>query len=312
MKIFEKGWKQLQEKIVQDEEARKQSNEACSLCGFEALNYEPVTYYCNGPNCNMQRIRRNSYYFTGGSNQYHWCAQCYKDLKSNEPIPMGDSILQKSDLVKKKNDETHAEPWVQCDNCKRWNHQICALFNGRQNTHEHSAYYCPSCILLQRRKTNQLGPTARKLGGKDLPHTPFSEFIEKRVMERLEQAYAEEGRAKGGSAADRALNITIRQVSSQKVGHMVKPNFLKRYRSKGFPEEFPARSKCLLLFQELDGVDVLLFGMYVYEYGHTCPQPNQRRVYISYLDSVFYFRPRKYRTMVYKEVSPLFSLILLR
>jgi E1A/CREB-binding protein len=40
----------------------------------------------------------------------------------------------------------------------------------------------------------------------------------------------------------------------------------------------------------------------VYEYGHKCPSPNQRRVYVSYLDSVHYFRPKQYRTVVYHEI----------
>ena len=71
---------------------------------------------------------------------------------------------------------------------------------------------------------------------------------------------------------------------------------------KNYPTEFPCRSKCVVLFQNIDGQDVVLFGMYVYEYGHDCPQPNQRRVYVSYLDSVHYFRPRQYRTMVYQEI----------
>ena len=76
----------------------------------------------------------------------------------------------------------------------------------------------------------------------------------------------------------------------------------ERYKHKDYPAEFPCRTKCLVLFQNIDGQDVILFGMYVYEYGHKCPNPNQRRVYVSYLDSVHYFRPKQYRTVVYHEI----------
>lgn len=77
---------------------------------------------------------------------------------------------------------------------------------------------------------------------------------------------------------------------------------LARYANKGYPEEFKVTTKCIVLFQNIHGVDVLLFGMYVYEYGDDCAGPNRRRVYISYLDSVRYLEPSSYRTVVYQSV----------
>ncbi|CAI5715815.1 unnamed protein product [Peronospora destructor] len=55
------------------------------------------------------------------------------------------------------------------------------------------------------------------------------------------------------------------------------------------------------MFQELDGVSVLLFGMYVHEFDEQA-DCNSRRVGISYLDSVNYFKPAHLRTKVYHEL----------
>jgi E1A/CREB-binding protein len=96
--------------------------------------------------------------------------------------------------------------------------------------------------------------------------------------------------------------IIIRQVTAMDRKLEVRELMKKRYAHKNYPEEFPFRCKCLVVFQRLDGVDVILFALYVYEHGENNPPPNQRVVYISYLDSIHFMRPRRLRTFVYHEI----------
>ena len=96
--------------------------------------------------------------------------------------------------------------------------------------------------------------------------------------------------------------IIIRQLTSTDRKLEVRERMKRRYAHKNYPDEFPFRCKLIVVFQRLDGVDVILFALYVYEHGADNPPPNQRTVYISYLDSVYYMRPRRMRTLIYHEI----------
>lgn len=76
----------------------------------------------------------------------------------------------------------------------------------------------------------------------------------------------------------------------------------ERYAHKNYPDEFNYRCKCIVVFQNIDGVDVVLFALYVYEHGDDSPSPNKKTVYVSYLDSVHFMKPRKMRTFIYHEI----------
>lgn len=296
-----------------EEEEKRKNGDACSLCGCEKLLFEPPVFYCNGQSCRSKRIRRNSYFYVGGNNQYHWCQICYDDLKESKPIELPEVTLRKSQLDKKKNNEIPEESWVQCDRCQRWIHQICALFNTRQNTDQRSEFVCPSCMCADRKAQGQLGPTSSTPMAEDLPRTKLSEKLEGHVMEKLKVKMAEMAKEKAeleNIPLEEAVKLTsegggqiyVRQVTSMSRTLDVRPRMKKRYSFKDYPSEFKYRCKCILVFQNLDGVDVILFGLYTYEHDETNAPPNQRSVYVSYLDSVHYMRPRRMRTFVYQEL----------
>ncbi|KAG2530392.1 hypothetical protein JM16_001606 [Phytophthora kernoviae] len=333
----------------------------------ERMVFEPAVLYCNGE-CNS-RIRRNCYYYTSADNKYHCCHPCHANLpeviKHNEGRQ-----YRKNELSRKKNDEVHEEPWVQCDKCERWVHQICALFNGKIDSEKKpqlvkteggpsadnddvpssspsatnsttttttttvvaksskssgssgskgtasmlhsittspgSEFLCPDCLLEYRKREPQKYKVGRHaFSAKDLPRTKLSDYLERRIVKSLQAEREDEAKWTQRDVKDveTAEGLTVRLVSNIEKQLMVRDKMFQRYKdSHKYTSEHRFKSKCICMFQELDGVSVLLFGMYVHEFDEQEADCNSRRVYISYLDSVNYFKPAHLRTKVYHEL----------
>lgn len=182
---FAEDYQKLLNQVETEDHQRRQNSKACTLCGCEKLLFEPPVYFCSGMNCQNGRIRRNSHFYVGGNNQFYWCSTCFNELDDKIPIELADTSIMKSDLTRKKNDEVNEESWVQCDTCQLWVHQICGLFNNRQNKEHTSKYSCPRCLLAMRRST-EITPGTRPLSAEDLPRTTLSEWLEKSITKKLE------------------------------------------------------------------------------------------------------------------------------
>ncbi|XP_078169871.1 putative histone acetyltransferase HAC-like 1 isoform X2 [Carex rostrata] len=305
-----KQWVGQSKSKAEKNQAISMNENSCQLCAVEKLTFEPPPIYCTP--CGA-RIKRNAMYYTIGiKGQRHYiCISSFNEARG-ETIEIEGHTVPKRRLEKKRNDEETEEGWVQCDKCEAWQHQICALFNGRRNDGDQAEYTCPNCYIKEV-ETGERKPLPQSavLGAKDLPCTILSDHIENRLFKRLKKERQDRANHFGKSFDEvpGAEGLVVRVVSSVDKKLEVKPRFLEIFQEENYPTEFPYKSKAILLFQKIEGVEVCLFGMYVQEFGTECAFPNQRRVYLSYLDSVKYFRPEiravsgeALRTIVYHEI----------
>ncbi|CAO2170527.1 unnamed protein product [Urochloa humidicola] len=286
---------------IQNNEGLPDQN-TCSLCGMEKLLFEPPPRFCalcfkiiNSTGCYYAEVEN-------GKDKSSICSKCHH-LSSSRA-----KYVKRFDYVET---DAEAEWWVQCDKCKAWQHQICALFN-RKCEGAKAEYTCAKCFLKEKDSGDIHAPeSSTVLGARELPRTKLSDHIEQRLSVRLEQDRQQRASASGKGAEEvpGVEGLTVRVVSSADRVLQVQPRFHDFFKQEKYPGEFPYKSKAILLFQKIEGVDVCLFAMYVQEYGSDCPSPNQRHVYLAYIDSVKYFRPEiksasgeALRTFVYHEI----------
>ncbi|KAK6911213.1 Zinc finger, PHD-finger [Dillenia turbinata] len=158
--------------------------------------------------------------------------------------------------------------WVQCDKCEAWQHQICALFNGRRNDGGQAEYTCPNCHIkeAERGECKPL-PQSAVLGAKDLLRT---------ILERAERARLQ---GKSFDEVPGAESLVIRVVSSVDKKLEVKPRFLEIFGRKIIQQNFHTSPRLFCYFRRLrlrKMLDLLVHASQCR--SPNCQYPNCRKV----------------------------------
>ncbi|KAG7398575.1 hypothetical protein PHYBOEH_010849 [Phytophthora boehmeriae] len=350
LKEFETEYKRYRNKAEAAKKARDEHscpfclNNVCGICYEKCINFEPPFVLCSGA-C-KQRIKRHAVYYKTPDGHYHWCSKCFTSLPKMltlKSMPSSTSeqesttpatpeyTMPKLCLLKSKFLDELTEPWVQCDLCNGWVHQICALFNACEDDEaEEVMYICPLCRLDDlevKDKNDDLGMSPTETSVEEFPvkmekdfirsHSPvlkqrtyakdftralgFDEEIEERVFDYLTRVDVDAVNASTTTSfvtsqyLQSSRSIVVKVASSIKslchVSSTVRQHFQSA--SQEYPQTIDYTSKAIFVFQMINGVEVCIFSMYVQEYDKHCQSPsNRNRTYIAYIDSLVYMRPR--------------------
>lgn len=272
----------------------------CAVCLQGEQVFQPIQLYCD---CCFSRIKRGGMYWKlipEAKLQICACQKCYSSRK-NGTLMVGQLSMSQHAFTPCKNDECVTETWVACDKCGYWIHSSCGLFNRGENNDD-AKYMCPFCLKeeMESGHRRKVDPKPISMWGAcELAICPLSDFIQRQVNHRV---HDEIEKIKFPKTVQ---PLTVRVLMSVKKVTKVQPVLASAFDLR---KEYPYRQKVIGVFQKIHGVDVLLFCMYVQEYGDDCPKPNSQWVNLEYIDSVKHFTPdvrtinrESLRSVVYQE-----------
>ena len=294
-------------------------------CCSESRVFNPLPIACWGKPC-CSILTNTTYWMYEQKDQFHgtgtglpdakyfFCDKCFRgDMKSeskkkkaDENVVLGsyepgeneviriqeDSAgkpltVLKSKFEEKRNNHFEPESYTSCKKCNKRFHTICITYSN--SVYKKEGYTCETC-----RNKHNIPKAKNKYTPATLPKTEISSHIENRVNDYLEKV---DSGGEHGKVHVRTLFIGKKSFTMR--------DELARELKKEDPDvetEFPYTVKVIFAWEEIDDTPVCFWGLHVQEYGSDTADPNKRRVYISYLDSVFFFRPKRLRTDVYHEI----------
>jgi E1A/CREB-binding protein len=187
-------------------------------CCGQQYTFNPQVLFCYGNNMCCTIAKDGVYFLYSNADQtrpnlncdkYTYCAKCFEAIKA-DTVPIGDDPaaalieVKKAQFTQMKNDFQEPEQTVDCADCGRKWHQICALHMEQI----FSKFTCDTCVrdkkLLQKRESNRY--TSAKL-----MRTNLGDFLEARVNNFLKMGIQADRTGTGLHA--QAGKVTIRILS---------------------------------------------------------------------------------------------------
>ncbi|VUZ45562.1 unnamed protein product, partial [Hymenolepis diminuta] len=175
------------------------------------------------------------------------------------------------------------EHLICCRECGRKFHALCVLY---MECMWPNGYICATCMQ------NSNKPFTRNLlTAKNLPRNKLSDFIEGKVEFFLKRKNINTN------------EVRIRVLSNVDMFMKVKPLMRAYLHAKRMSTEpFLYRQKVVFAFQEVDGIEVCIFGFYSHEHGVNSLPPNRGRVFIECIDCLRYFQPESECSVLYQTI----------
>ena len=186
-------------------------------CCGQQYTFSPQVLFCYGNSMCCTIPKDGNYFLYNNADQsrpnlncdkYTYCIKCFEGIKS-DTVPIGDDPnaplieVKKSLFTSHKNDFQEPENTVDCAECGRRWHQICALHMEQI----FSKFTCDTCVREGKKPKESNRYTSSKLQS-----TQLGDFLENKVNNFLKQGIQAD-RANGGGYHNQAGKVTIRILS---------------------------------------------------------------------------------------------------